>query len=243
MQGFGWGSVDLVFPPRCPACARRRARPSLCHICLANIPRVHSPLCPTCGVPFHGCGPDHECSGCLTKRRYFNRARACAVYGGIIGADNPLALALHRYKYGCDVTLAPTLGKFLADYCPLTVDHDLLVPVPLHINRLRWRGFNQALLLAKPLAKHCSAQLHPFVLCRTRATQPQVGLGEAERRSNIAGAFAVRDAALVRNRSVLLLDDVYTTGATVNECARTLRRAGARQVDVLVLARAEAGCV
>jgi len=118
------------------------------------------------------------------------------------------------------------------------VTHDLLVPVPLHLRRLRWRGFNQALLLTRPLAQRCGARLDPFVLARTRPTSPQVGLDEAARRRNIAGAFAVRDPAVVRRRSVLLIDDVYTTGATVEECARVLRRAGASRVDVLVLARA-----
>ncbi len=163
------------------------------------------------------------------------------MYDGVAGASSPLAAALHRYKYGRDTTLAPALAELLSDHCPLSVNHDVIVPVPLHIRRLRWRGFNQALLLAKPLAKRFGVPLDPFILRRTRATPPQVSLGEADRRRNIAGAFAVRIPGLVRDRSALLVDDVYTTGATVNECARALRRAGARRVDVLVLARVRLG--
>jgi len=145
---------------------------------------------------------------------------------------------VQRFKYGPDVTLAPTLGDFLADNGPVMDAYALLVPVPLHPSRLRWRGFNQALLLARPLARRGRVRLAPFALARTRPTAPQVGLNDKERQENIAGAFTVRDPVLVRGRSILLIDDVYTTGATVNECARVLRGAGARRVDVLVLARA-----
>jgi ComF family protein len=145
---------------------------------------------------------------------------------------------LQRFKYGRDVTLAPVLGALLVERCPLPVDHDLLIPVPLDLERLRWRGFNQALALGRILAARRHRPLHPMALRRCRITPPQVGLNEAERRRNIAGAFAVRDRAAVRGRTILLVDDVMTTGATVDECAKTLRRAGARRVDVLVLARA-----
>ena len=138
------------------------------------------------------------------------------------------------------MTLARVLGRFLAAHCPLPIDHDLVVPVPLHLERLRWRGFNQALSLARALVPRGDARLAPMALVRQRATAAQVGLGEADRRHNIRGAFAVSDRARVRGRRVLLVDDVMTTGATADECAGTLRRAGARQVDVLVLARAAA---
>jgi len=229
-------ALDFIFPPRCPACARLGERVALCAACTAAIVPARSPLCPTCGECFAGGGPDHSCSRCLQRTPHYERARACALYSS--DGDSPLIEILHRFKYGRDTTLAPILGGFLADHCPLAVDHDLLVPVPLDLARLRWRGFNQAVSLARALAARCGRRLHPMALQRCRATPPQVGLGEADRRRNMAGAFAVRDRGAVRGRDILLVDDVMTTGATVEECAKTLRRGGARRVDVVVLARA-----
>jgi ComF family protein len=235
MRGVAW-ALDFVFPPRCPACAERTKHVALCDTCAAAIAPARSPLCPSCGESFPGSGPDHCCSRCLRRSPHFARARACALY--CHDRHSPLIDVLHRFKYGRDVTLAPVLGAFLADHCPLPDDHDLVIPVPLDLERLRWRGFNQAAVLARVLAARRRRPLRPMALQRCRVTPPQVGLGEDERRRNIAGAFAVRDRAAVRRRTILLVDDVMTTGATVDECAKTLRRAGARRVDVAVLARA-----
>jgi ComF family protein len=151
---------------------------------------------------------------------------------------SPLASVLHRYKYGRDVTLAEVLADLVQRCCPHPLEHDLLIPVPLHPVRLRWRGFNQALLLAQPLGRTWGVPVDAFALRRSRATPPQVGLDERARRRNVQGAFAVAPGAAIKDRRILLVDDVFTTGATVDECAATLRRAGARCVDVLVLARA-----
>jgi ComF family protein len=182
-------------------------------------------------------GTDHLCGRCLRKRPTYRRARACSLYSISQSEPSPLASALHRYKYGRDVTLAPMLAHLVRQRCPHGPEYDLLIPVPLHAARLRWRGFNQSLLLAKELASAWRLSLDPFVLRRCRSTPPQVGLDERARRRNVRGAFAVADHSSVKGRAVLLIDDVFTTGATVNECALTLRRAGARYVDVLVLAR------
>jgi len=145
---------------------------------------------------------------------------------------------LQRLKYGRDVSLAPVLAGVLAARAPIRPAHDRIVPVPLHRSRLRWRGFNQSLLLAHGLCTGDRERLDPWTLKRYRPTPPQVGLGEADRRRNVRGAFVVTRPELIRGASVLLVDDVMTTGATVDECARALRRSGARQVDVLVLLRA-----
>jgi len=197
---------------------------------------VRSPLCPVCGDAFAGGGPDHRCTRCLQRARYFARARACALYRSDL--RSPLVATLHRFKYGRDVTLAPLLGAYLDEHCPLAIDHDVVIPVPLDLQRLRWRGFNQAAVLARFVAARRRRPFNAMALRRCRSTPPQVGLGESERRRNMAGAFALRDRDAVRGRTVLLIDDVMTTGATAEECAKTLRRAGARRVDVLVLARA-----
>ena len=196
-------------------------------------------MCQVCGEPFAGAGVDHLCHRCLTQRPSFGVARACITYLAIDSEPSPLARTIQRYKYGPDASLAPALSTLLLRLAPpLPRSYDFMVPVPLHISRLRWRGFNQAHWLARSLAHQQQISIDPFVLERTRATAPQVQLDMASRRRNVTGAFRVTDTRRVHDRSVLLIDDVYTTGATANECSRTLRRAGAAAVDVLVLARA-----
>jgi ComF family protein len=239
MRGAARWALDLLYPPRCPGCHGAKGRGAFCRCCRERVEAPSSPLCPLCGIPFRTpLGADHPCARCLARPPVFASARACALYVTAEAEDNPLAAVLHRYKYGRDVTLAGVLADLLQSRCPREADYDRLVPVPLHPERLRWRGFNQSLLLARPLGRAWNVSVDPFVLRRSRSTRPQVGLDEAARRRNVGGAFTVGVDACVKGLSILLVDDVFTTGATVNECAATLRRAGAQRVDVLVLARA-----
>jgi ComF family protein len=235
VNGLGW-LVDLLFPPRCPACRLRTSEVELCAPCLAAIRPASGPLCTICGLPSSGAGGDHPCGRCLRRRPRYARARACASYRR--DDVSPLIDVLQRLKYGRDIAYAAVLGRYLCSHLPMAIDHDLIVPVPLHRRRLRWRGFNQSALLADAVSTRSGRPADAFTLARVRPTPPQVGLGEGDRRRNVAGAFIVRRQASVRRRTVLLVDDVMTTGATVDECARVLRRAGAARVDVLVLARA-----
>ncbi len=196
-------------------------------------------MCTICGVPFASqSGDNHVCIACLRKPPRFGQARACATYDASAAAEHPLKVMLQRYKYNRDVSLAPALARLLSRRLADASGYDLVIPVPLHLTRLRWRGFNQALLLTRYLPPSVRARVDPHVLSRVRATRPQVELDQSERASNVSGAFQVADRSRVRNKRVLLLDDVLTTGATVDECARALRRAGAQCVDVVVLARA-----
>lgn len=233
-------ALDLLYPPKCPGCgsgtyqARR-----FCAPCADDIQPPRSPLCTVCGDPFAGAGPDHFCNRCLTRRPTFGLARACATYAAADSHTGPLKRALQRYKYAPDASLAPMLGQLMTEHCVFDLtQYDVLIPVPLHLTRLRWRGFNQAHLLARQLARRATSPIDPFALERVRATAPQVELDDTARRRNVARAFRVPDPARVGDRRILLVDDVYTTGATADECSRTLRRAGATHVDVLVLARA-----
>lgn len=228
--------IDLFFPPRCPACRLRTESVEICAPCGDAIQPAGTPLCTICGLPRQGAGGDHPCGRCRRRPPRFARARACASYRH--AEPSPLIDVLQRLKYGRDITYGPVLGRYLCAHLPMVVDHDLIIPVPLHPRRLRWRGFNQSALLARALAAHSGRPVALHALARARATPPQVGLGERQRRRNVARAFSVRDARPLRDRRVLLVDDVMTTGATVNECARVLRRAGATRVDVLILARA-----
>jgi ComF family protein len=217
----------------------------VCGHCLDEVVPVEPPLCTACGVPFKSReGEDHMCGECLRGPRHFRRARAAAVY-------TPVMMSLVRaFKYSGKIHLAQPLGVLLASayrrFWP-EADIDLVLPVPLHRRRFRHRGFNQAFLLIKDWTGSNSplTGLSPAVvvareaISRIRPTTPQTGLGRKDRLQNIKKAFRVDEKPVIEARRILLVDDVYTTGATADECAKTLLRSGAVRVDVLTLARAE----
>jgi ComF family protein len=151
----------------------------------------------------------------------------------------PLSTAIQQFKYQRRLSTGKVLAELAAMHCPIHEQHyDLIVPVPLHLERLRWRGFNQSLLLAQAIGRKNKSTVDPFLLERVRSTTPQTQLSENERRTNVRGAFAVSAPERLQEKTVLLIDDVYTSGSTVNECARVLRHYGAEIVDVFTLARA-----
>lgn len=208
-------------------------------MCIFRIRPLQAPWCGTCGRPLDPPAPAGHCGRCLTAPPPFRRARSWAYYSSGGTERNPLARALWTLKYGRRADLGRRLGNMLVTQtCFRAGEHDLLIPVPLHRDRLRWRGFNHSYLLAAPLARRLSLPLAPTALCRKRATRPQVSLPETARLSNVRDAFSVPDHRRVAGRRVLLVDDVFTTGATVAACATALDRAGATAVDVLTLARA-----
>ncbi len=230
--------VDLLYPFSC-LCGGAVVGPGLCDRCERLTPRIDSPFCLICGTPFPSrAGNDHRCGRCIQQRPAFRRARACAAYDSIETQPRPLRDAIQRHKYGRHLWLARPFADLIKERAPKDAAYDIILPVPLHLERLRWRGFNQALLLARHLARHYDAPVEPLALERCQATRPQVELSASERQSNVRGAFGVRRPDAIRERRILLVDDVMTTGATVNECARVLCRHGATIVDVLVLARA-----
>jgi len=230
--------LDMLFPPLCHVCRCFLAEPAevhLCDGCREKIIPIDSPLCLICGVPFATeNGSDHTCGPCLTTRRPFVAARSAARFEG------PLQELIHRFKYGKKVHLSRPLGLLtaaaLGDVAP-AFSADYLVPVPLHRRRLRERGFNQSQLIAKVLAKSWKIPLSLHNLRRCRWTTPQTGLSAAERERNIRGAFSVARPDRFTDKRLLLVDDVYTTGSTVTECAKTLCRYGAKEVYVITVAR------
>lgn len=170
----------------------------------------------------------------MTSRRWFSAARAVGQY------DAVLLEAIHRFKYRGKTCIGEILGKCMAafDYSPFRIqDYTLILPVPLHVKRLRERGFNQSVILAREIARSHSLPLDFTVLKRTVFTEHQARLGKDARGPNVRGAFEVVEGSRIRGEKVLLVDDVYTTGSTVGECARVLRRSGAKDVAVLTLAR------
>lgn len=256
-----WGrwfrcAAEALFPAKCLGCGRLFGRFSdaraagetetgasaealalhFCPSCREPWTRVSSPLCVRCGLVFKSReGPDHLCGRCLERAGGFSRARAAGLYDGY------LRLAIHALKFKGHVHLAGPLGDLLFGVFQRdwpTADIDLVAPVPLHRRRFRQRGFNQAYLLVRRWTLPGGTLVQRDLLVRSRATAPQTGLDRRQRRLNIKNAFSVRRPGQSAGRRVLLVDDVFTTGSTVEACAEALIRDGAKRVDVLTLARA-----
>ena len=193
---------------------------------------ITGPHCPRCGVAFEGAGPNHLCGECLSNPPPFERAAAAFQYGG--AAKD----AILRLKYGKVAWIGERLGQRLVGTSARLETVDAVVPIPLHSRRLRARGFNQSALIAKPIARALGRPLQAEVIRRVRDTDPQAGLAKTARAENIHGAFIVPRPRRIREKRILLLDDVITTGETVKEAARVLLEAGAASVDVIAAARA-----
>jgi len=215
----------------------------LCAECLEGFQAVESPVCPMCGMMFKSREEDdHLCGECVTLPKKFMAAGAAGVYSGT------LMELVHSFKYRGKIQLRAALGLFLFTGFIRRYSRgeiDFIVPVPLHAKRFRQRGFNQAYLMIKnwPDAAAAMGIKRPDVdrgrdvLERSRETDSQAGLGRKDRMANIKGAFRLKNPSVIEGKRILLVDDVYTTGATVNECADVLLKGGAERVDVFTLAR------
>lgn len=233
------GLKDLVFPPRplCPFCGRPFPPIHgilLCRQCLGRLPFVLPPVCEVCGKPLRlsGAGAG-RCLDCARHGRFFGMARAVGLYEGL------LREGIHQFKYQGRRGLGEAFASLMFSRLnaePRMRRPDLLVPVPISPGKLHRRGFNQAALLALGIGRRLGRPVAMDGLRRERDTLAQNRLGAGQRRHNISGAFAATQPATVSGRSVLLVDDIYTTGVTADECARALLRAGAREVNVLTLA-------
>lgn len=233
---LGRGLLDLVLPPRCLSCGEMVGEPqALCPSCWSRLEFIAPPHCQACGTPFeHEAGEEALCAACLARPPRYGRARAVFRYG-----EDSRGMIL-SFKHADRTDAAVAFAAWMARAGAALLDEaDIVAPVPLHYRRLVFRRYNQSALLALRLGGLADRPVTVDLLKRTRATPSQAGLGARQRRRNLAGAIVVNPAraAAVRGRRVLLIDDVLTTGATVNACARALRRAGAVGVDVLTLAR------
>ena len=225
------GAVDALLPSHCLLCgARGRGALSLCSACAADMPR-NTTCCTRCALPLETAAP--LCGRCIKHTPPWEAAWVPFRY------EWPLAQLEARFKFGGDLAAGRTLS-WLWSASPAPRDlPDAILPVPLHHSRLRQRGYNQALELAKPLAKHFGVPVLRDALRRTRATHAQSELTAIRRRRNVRGAFA-RFSPGTLPEHVAVLDDVFTTGATLAECVRVLKEAGVARVDVWALARAPA---
>jgi len=228
--GFG---VELALPPLCPACREPVGDMALCAACWAKLSFIAPPYCARLGVPFaYDPGAGVLSMQAIADPPAFNRARAAVRF------DEIARTLVHALKYGDRLDLAPTMGQWMAAAGrELLREADALIPVPLHWRRLWSRRFNQAGALAQAISRASGVAVVDGALKRVKATAQQVGLSKAERAANMQGAFRVPDKAPVAGRRLVLVDDVLTSGATSESCARALLRAGAADVDVLVFAR------
>lgn len=235
--GYGW--VSTLFPVDCPLCGsavEEHAR-AVCARCLQKIPYLRSPVCRRCGREFPGSsGADHLCGACLHNPPVFAQARAGVRY------EEPVSRLLHRLKYTADTSTMPALKQILEPFSRM-LNHDFLpqsdrvIPVPLFPARLKSRGLNQSLLLARILFPAAGDAVLVDVLRRSRDTVPQTTLDGVARRKNLHAAFVVHQEWQLLGRRIFLVDDVFTTGTTVAECSKVLLAAGAAEVLVVTVAR------
>lgn len=224
---LGRTALGLLFPCWCLGCGREGSL--ICDVCRRQLSEIKAPLCPRCGIPQPG---GILCAGCLNHRHNIDGIRSVFRFEGV------MRQAIHQFKYNNLRVIAAPLARLLGDYLsthPLTAE--VIVPVPLHHRRLRERGYNQSKLLAKELSKITGLPLLKDSLIRQQHSQSQARAASAvERRKNVAGAFICRGDNL-KDRSIMLIDDVATSGATLDACAAALKSAGAGRVWGLTLAR------
>jgi ComF family protein len=230
-------AVSLLYPPGCTICRKSiRAGDYLCDQCETKVVRIVAPFCQKCSEPFEGSITNtFACANCAHRTIYFDAAVSAYRGHGIVRQ------IIHEFKYGRQIHLRHLVARWLNSALNderLRESHfDVIMPVPLHPARQRERGFNQASLLAELLSAQTSIPVKPL-LERTRYTTTQTALDRSERMENLHNAFRLRKNADVRGLRVLLVDDVLTTGSTLNECARILKRASAFSVHAATAARA-----
>ena len=260
--------LDLIFPNICPFCESPSEDREVCKKCKDDIVYINErSVCLRCGVPFRvaepfnldsftssglddcladgqphmvnavipaGTAVGHFCGRCLRGEFNFLRARSVAYYDGLIRD------ILHKFKYNGKLSLGRVLSHMMGENYPNDMEEvELIVTVPLHVSKLRKREFNQSVILASALTGKLGVALDPFVLIKLRETRPQFEISdEGERRKNVRGVFSLVNPAAIEKKSLLLVDDIFTTGSTVNECVRVLLQGGASRVQVLTLLRA-----
>ncbi len=225
---------ELVFPPSCLSCGKKMRKQDIqfCRQCRKKLRLIAGPLCTCCGFLFSS-GKNHLCESCLKMSHHFSRARAVLLYNDIS------ANIIKKFKYGKGREMLASFAA-LKEKSAVFDDifsPDIIMPVPLHPKKLRFRGFNQSLILAEIFYKEQREKIDCHNLVRIKNTKAQTMLKGDERRRNLINAFSLVHPDKVRARKIIVVDDVFTTGTTVNECSRVLLKAGATEVQVVTLAR------
>ncbi len=222
-----WSSLDLLFPATCGGCGGGKTR--WCESCQAKVNIIQPPVCEVCGIKIP---TNRICLRCQTKPPVYKGLRSWAIY------DGPLRSVIHRLKYKHDISLGIVLAGYLIDLLSsLGWELDMVAPVPLGVARIKERGYNQAALLARPIAMSTGINYKPRALTRIRETRTQVGLTVTQRYENVKHAFR-GELSVVEGKTVLIVDDVMTSGATLESCSAALMEAGSIGVFALTLARA-----
>jgi ComF family protein len=227
-------ALDLLYPPQCSSCRIPvAAEGNFCSDCYSKLRMISHPVCDCCGIPFAIPVPEGtQCPECLVELPAFAKARAALVYDAI---SAPL---ITSFKFHDQQSGLPRYVSWMLNAAKPTLENvELIVPVPLHWRRLFKRRYNQSALFAYSVAKQIGVPCDVTVLKRVQYTRPQMRLDRKTRLQNVTKAFAVANAASIHGKTVLLVDDVVTTGATANACAKALLKAGAKEVRVLSLAR------
>jgi len=221
-----WSALDLLFPPACGGCGKIGSR--WCAECQKRAQILNGTLCAVCGLPQD---TDGVCDACRTDRPHFRALRAWAVF------DDPIRKALHKLKYRRDIALGDALAAQMADFAKcLNWPIDMIIPIPLGRQRMKERGYNQAGMIAKPLAMLLNVHYAPGQLKRMKETRSQILLSSAERKENVRAAFQAGTGVI--GKTILVLDDVSTTGSTLSSSAEALLSSGAKDVYALTVARA-----
>ena len=217
----------MLFPPVCGGCGKAGFR--WCPSCQGRVPRIIEPFCEKCGIPVRKIG---LCEKCQTNPPAYRLMRSWAVF------DSPVQNALHTLKYRRNIGLGDSIGCQMVDFVSsLKWDIDVVIPAPLGRQRLKERGYNQVGLVAQPLAYELGLEYVPQALWKARETRSQVGLTISQRRENVSQAYQA-NPSVVKRKSILLMDDVATTGSTISACTEALLSAGANAIYALTIARA-----
>lgn len=226
-------AITFLYPSQCKVCEEHLslyAEPYICPSCWKDIEYINPPWCEFCGLP----NEESLCDACSSHPPRFGKLRTIAAY------EKTLQQAIHLFKFEKRTSLRKALIQLLVDNIPDDLnlkDYDYVLPIPIHKKRLRERGFNQTLLLAEGLTNATGLKVLKDSLVRNKNTSPQSSLNKEARQTNILGAFGIRNADYIRSKHILILDDVYTTGATVREVVKILWDADPKEIDVLTLAR------